>query len=151
MARRGTDTARAAANQHKTADLRHGAARHHAAAPRAPQSYTTTPGYSTTYLDESCFASSVYLRNLECEVSSTLELLEDGGERGAAALPLALALEVAGSGTMPSLTKCILDRWWRYAPFDMNGVSQKAHFMIESVITASLQAQEKARMAPGAP
>lgn len=31
----------------------------------------------------------------------------------------------------------------------MNWVSQKAHFMIESVMTASLQAQLKAKMAPG--
>ena len=31
----------------------------------------------------------------------------------------------------------------------MNWVSQKAHFMIESVITASLQAQLKAKIAPG--
>jgi len=56
-----------------------------------------------------------------------------------------------GSGVMPSLTKCTLERWCRYAPLDMNGVSQKAHFMIESAVTtASLQAQLNANIAPGA-
>ncbi len=31
----------------------------------------------------------------------------------------------------------------------MNGVSQKAHFIMESVMTASLQAQLNANIAPG--
>jgi hypothetical protein len=59
-------------------------------------------------------------------------------------------LRAIGSGITPSLTKCIFDKWCLYAPFEMKGVSQKAHFIIESdVITASLHAQLKARIAPG--
>lgn len=49
------------------------------------------------------------------------------------------------------MTKCIFDRWCLYAPLEMKGVSQKAHFMMESAVTtASLQAQLNARIAPGA-
>ncbi len=80
-----------------------------------------------TYLLDNCLASSVYLRNLECGLSSLnppeeAEEPAGGWGLGPALDPLAplaelavlpdapLAPPVAGG---PSLTKCILDRWCR--------------------------------------
>ena len=112
----------------------------------------------------------MYLRNLEWGLSFS-KLLAPAGGWGLAAADAALAapldeplvtLAEADDGppgealrvgvALPpaaSVTKCILDRWLREAPWEMNWVSQTAHFMMDSVMTASLQAQLKAKIAPG--
>ena len=96
---------------------------------------------------ESCLANWEYFWYLLCSDSWPSLLSGEG----------VLAAVAAGGRVGPpapippifSLVKCILLRWCRYAPLEMKGVSQKGHLMAESLPTAWLQAQEKARMAPG--
>ena len=92
--------------------------------------------------------------DLRAELDSRDELvLAIGGDGDTATLELQEEDELDFvSLTLPSLTKCIFERWCLYAPLDMNGVSQKAHLIMadsELFCTASLHAQVNAKMAPG--